>query len=30
MLRDYIVLDVAGQILSDSVDHVCIFLVDMK
>ena len=23
-------LDVAWQILSDSVDHVCIFLVDMK
>ena len=30
MLRDVIVLDTAWQILYDSVDYVCIFLVDMK
>ena len=30
VLRDVIVLDTAWQILYDSVDHVCIFLVDMK
>ena len=30
VLRDVIVLDTAWQILYDSVDYVCIFLVDMK
>ena len=30
VLRDVIALDTAWQILYDSVDYVCIFLVDMK